>query len=57
MDHGYRRLLERALEFLCAGADAVCKEMTLSGGVPRLNYMTGGYTWDREYVWDSSGCR
>jgi unsaturated chondroitin disaccharide hydrolase len=53
MDHGYRRLLEHALEFLCTGADAVCKEMTPSSGVPRLNYMTGGYAWDREYVWDS----
>ena len=53
MDQDFRRLLENALGSLCAGADAICKEMTLSGGVPRLNYMTGGYTWDREYVWDS----
>lgn len=21
--------------------------------VPRLNYMTGGYTWDDDYVWNS----
>jgi unsaturated chondroitin disaccharide hydrolase len=27
--------------------------MKASRGVPRLNYMTGGYTFDDDYVWDS----
>lgn len=45
--------LGRALGYLCNGADAVCEDMARSGGVPRLNYMTGGYTWDSVYVWDS----
>lgn len=27
--------------------------MKRGGRVPRLNAMTGGYSWDEEYVWDS----
>ena len=38
---------------LRTGAGALCNEMKTVRGVPRLNYMTGGYTWDSEYVWDS----
>src|SRR3984893_6046714 len=53
MDEGYKRTLDRAVRHLCNGADAVCNDMKLSRGVPRLNYMTGGYTWDDDYVWDS----
>lgn len=45
--------LQRALEYLCNGADAVCDDMARIGGVPRLNAMTGHYTWDADYVWDS----
>jgi len=40
MDETYRQTLVRA--GIAAG-----------GGVPRLNLMTGGYTWDDDYVWDS----
>lgn len=50
---GYRRTLERAVGYLCNGADAVCDDMKRGGGVPRLNAMTGGYGWDDDYVWDS----
>ena len=53
MDEDYKRTLERAIRYLCNGADAVCDEMKLNRGVPRFNYMTGGYTWDDDYVWDS----
>jgi unsaturated chondroitin disaccharide hydrolase len=53
MDDDYRRMLDRAVRSLCNGADAVCCDMKLSRGVPRLNYMTGGYGWDDDYVWDS----
>jgi unsaturated chondroitin disaccharide hydrolase len=53
MDKDYKRALDRAVGYLCNGADAVCDDMKLSRGVPRLNYMTGGYTWDDDYVWDS----
>jgi unsaturated chondroitin disaccharide hydrolase len=53
MDEDYKRTLERALRYLCNGADAVCDDMTLNHGVPRFNYMTGGYRWDEGYVWDS----
>ena len=53
MDEDYRRRLERAVRHLCTGADAVCDDMKPSRGVPRFNYMTGGYTWDDDYVWDS----
>jgi unsaturated chondroitin disaccharide hydrolase len=49
----YKRSLERALRYLCNGADAVCADMARNSGVPRLNAMTGGYTWDDDYVWDS----
>ena len=49
----YRRTLARGLGALRLGADAVCDAMALNGGVPRLNAMTGGYTWDDAYVWDS----
>jgi unsaturated chondroitin disaccharide hydrolase len=27
--------------------------MRFTARVPRLNYRTGGYTWDDNYVWDS----
>jgi unsaturated chondroitin disaccharide hydrolase len=53
MKGDYRRRLERAVRHLCNGADAVCDDMAAHRGVPRLNYMTGGYTWDDDYVWDS----
>ena len=53
MSSGYRQSLARAVRYLCNGADAVCDGLESSGGVPRLNYMTGAYTWDKEYVWDS----
>src|SRR5258708_23218326 len=52
MDEAYKEALGRAVRALCAGADAVCEAMT-PGRVPRLNAMTGGYTWDDAYVWDS----
>jgi unsaturated chondroitin disaccharide hydrolase len=53
MDTDWQRTLDRAVRALCAGADAVCDDLTRQRGVPRLNTMTGGYTWDDEYVWDS----
>jgi unsaturated chondroitin disaccharide hydrolase len=49
----FRRSLARAVSYLRHGADAVCDDMARHGGVPRLNSMTGGYTWDDAYVWDS----
>jgi len=53
MGKDYERMLEQAVRHLCNGADAVCDDMELHDGVPRLNYMTGAYTWDDHYVWDS----
>jgi len=53
MDEDYKRTLERAVRYLRNGADAVCDDMKRNRGVPRFNYMTGGYTWDDDYVWDS----
>jgi unsaturated chondroitin disaccharide hydrolase len=53
MEEDYRRMLERAVHYLCNGADAVCDSLAQKGGVPRLNYMTGSYTLDDDYVWDS----
>ena len=53
MDDDVRRTFERAVRHLCNGADAVCEGIADGGGVPRLNAMTGGYTWDDDYVWDS----
>jgi unsaturated chondroitin disaccharide hydrolase len=53
VEEDYRRTLERAVGYLCNGADAVCDDIALNRGVPRLSYMTGGYTWDDDYVWDS----
>jgi Glycosyl Hydrolase Family 88. len=53
IDEQYRLVLERGVSKLRTGADALCNEMKTVRGVPRLNYMTGGYTWDDEYVWDS----
>ena len=50
MDEDYKATLERAVRYLCNGADAVCADMMLKRGVPRFNYMTGGYTWDDDYV-------
>jgi unsaturated chondroitin disaccharide hydrolase len=52
-DYQYRQLLEVGVSKLRVGADALCKEPGNPRGVPRLNSMTGGYTWDSEYVWDS----
>jgi unsaturated chondroitin disaccharide hydrolase len=49
----YRSVLELGLSKLCVGADALCARMQHVDGVPRLNYMTGDYSWDRDYVWDS----
>jgi unsaturated chondroitin disaccharide hydrolase len=48
-----KRMFDRALRYLCTGADAVCADMTPDRLVPRFNQMTGGYTWDADYVWDS----
>src|SRR5690606_9808469 len=53
MEDDYRRTLELAVRYLCNGADALCDRLALNRGVPRFNYMTGGYTFDAEYVWDS----
>ncbi len=53
MNTSYEQTLDRAVGYLCDGADAVCDDVKLNRGVPRLNYMTGGYTWDDDYVWDS----
>jgi unsaturated chondroitin disaccharide hydrolase len=53
LDSTYRATLERALGYLCAGADVVCAEMPAGGAVPRLNGLTGCYSWDDAYVWDS----
>jgi unsaturated chondroitin disaccharide hydrolase len=53
MDEGDRRTCERAIGYLCNGADAVCDDMKLNHGVPRFNCMTGGYGFDDDYVWDS----
>jgi len=53
MDEAYKRTLERAVRKLRNGADVVCEDMALHRGVPRLSYMTGGYSWDDDYVWDS----
>src|SRR5882762_11686 len=58
MGEDYKRTLERAVRQLCNGADVVCEDMVRNDGaggrgVPRFNYMTGGYTWDDDYVWDS----
>jgi unsaturated chondroitin disaccharide hydrolase len=49
----YRRTLARAVRYLGNGADAVCDDLARNRGVPRLNAMTGGYTFDNDYVWDS----
>jgi unsaturated chondroitin disaccharide hydrolase len=53
MDSNDRQRHERAVRYLCNGADVVCDDIKVNAGVPRLNYMTGGYTWDDDYVWDS----
>ena len=53
MDNDYKSKLDRAVRALRNGADAVCSDIEQNSGVPRLNYMTGGYTWDEAYVWDS----
>lgn len=45
--------LKQALRYLCVGADALCEEMPADRHVPRLSYMTGRYSWDKDYVWDS----
>ena len=53
MGKHYRHMLDRAVGHLCNGADVVCADIKSNRGVPRLNYMTGGYSWDDDYVWDS----
>ena len=53
MSKDFQDSLQRALGQLCAGADAVCEDVRRGGGVPRLNAMTGAYSWDVDYVWDS----
>lgn len=52
-EHDCRLRLERAVRYLCNGADAACDGLERNGGVPRLSFMTGGYAWDQDYVWDS----
>lgn len=49
----YRSKLERALAALCRGADVVCDDIAATRGVPRLNYLTGNYSYDDDYVFDS----
>lgn len=49
----YRLALEKGLRSLRSGADAFCEEMERNPGVPRLSAMTGGYSFDPNYVWDS----
>jgi unsaturated chondroitin disaccharide hydrolase len=53
MDGAYRRMLDDGVRALCVGADAVCEGLKRGGRVPRLNAMTGGYSWDDDYIWDS----
>ncbi len=53
MNEDDTRALERALRHLCTGADAVSDDMKRNPGVPRFNYMTGFYSWDADYVWNS----
>jgi unsaturated chondroitin disaccharide hydrolase len=53
MDDDDKPTLARALRYLRNGADAVCDDLRPDRPVPRLNYMTGGYSWDAGYVWDS----
>jgi unsaturated chondroitin disaccharide hydrolase len=53
MSDEYRASLKRALRALTRSADAVVEGLAEHGGVPRLNAMTGAYSWDAEYVWDS----
>jgi len=45
-------MFDQAVRALRNGADAVC-EAIRPGHVPRLNALTGGYSWDSAYVWDS----
>ena len=53
-DLEYQCMLQRAVNLLRHGADAVLEDLEAQGGgVPGLNYMTGGYRGDPEYVWDS----
>ena len=53
MDESDRQRCDRAILYLRNGADAVCDGIRAGGRVPRLNAMTGGYSWDEAYVWDS----
>jgi unsaturated chondroitin disaccharide hydrolase len=53
LDTEYKSCLDRALQQLCVGAEVVCDGLERTDGIPRLNYMTGGYSWDGNYVWDS----
>jgi unsaturated chondroitin disaccharide hydrolase len=53
LDDREQWILRRAIGSLCAGADIVCDGLAANRGVPRLNAMTGGYTFDDDYVWDS----
>jgi unsaturated chondroitin disaccharide hydrolase len=46
-------LLDRAVRSLCVGAETVCDGLQRTDGISRLNYMTGDYSWDDHYVWDS----
>ena len=48
----HRQRLEQAVRHLCSGADVVCEAIASGGMVPRLNAMTGGYSWDDAYVWN-----
>lgn len=52
MEVAQRQMLDQAVRALRAGADAVCDAIA-PGRVPRFNGMTGGYSWDDNYVWDS----
>lgn len=53
LENLYKLALERAVEQLCTSADVVCRDLAATRGVPRFSYMTGGYSYDTEYVWDS----
>ena len=53
LDDDDRQAFGRAVRSLCAGADVVCDDLIANRGVPRLSSMTGRYTFDDHYVWDS----
>ena len=54
LDADYERALRRGLLALRHGVDAILDDLAAQGGgIPGLNYLTGGYRADAAYVWDS----